>query len=354
VELTKVSVLSPFGRHDVDVAVRVGVSVCLPLFTVYAIGRLDLAAYAALGSLTSLYGHAETSHRRFETLFVAAITLVATITISAVFAAYHGPSWLLVVALVATVVGGGTLGALMGWLPRGEMFFVLALLVLSDIPIAWSELPLAIAAAAGSAALSVLLGVVWRPQDDRATLRLSELHRRAARGLASLDRRQHYVAVLAAAGGVLLAWLLATMLGVGHPFWAPVTVAALMPALASPEIYRRMAHLVLGTLLGVGLSAVLFSWKPNHLALITIIVLAQMATEVFIRRQYGVALVFLSPLAIGMSNLSRDLPWPPLLIDRATEASLGASVAFVVILLGRWLLTKVAERGVAGAIADFW
>jgi hypothetical protein len=65
-------------------------------------------------------------------------------------------------------------------------------------------------------------------------------------------------------------------------------------------------------------------------------------------------LVFLSPLAIGMSNLSRDLPWPPLLIDRATEASLGASIAFVVILLGRWLLTKVAERGVAGAIADFW
>jgi Fusaric acid resistance protein-like len=99
---------------------------------------------------------------------------------------------------------------------------------------------------------------------------------------------------------------------------------------------------------------VLFSWKPNHLALITIIVLAQMATEVFIRRQYGVALVFLSPLAIGMSNLSRDLPWPPLLIDRVTEASLGASVAFVVILLDRWLLTKVAERGVAGAVADFW
>src|ERR1700728_869860 len=155
---------------------------CPTLFTVYAIGRLDLAAYAALGSLTSLYGHAETSHRRFETLFVAAITLVATITISAVFAAYHGPSWLLVVALVATVVGGGTLGALMGWLPRGEMFFVLALLVLSDIPIAWSVLPLAIAAAAGSAAFSVLLGVVWRPQDDRATLRLSELHRRGCQG----------------------------------------------------------------------------------------------------------------------------------------------------------------------------
>jgi hypothetical protein len=37
--------------------------------------------------------------------------------------------------------------------------------------------------------------------------------------------------------------------------------------------------------------------------------------------------------------LSRDLPWPPLLIDRVTEASLGASVAFVMILLGRWLLT---------------
>ena len=245
------------------------------------------------GSLTSLYGHAETSHRRVETLFVASYhgQRYDDHAHLSSLAAYHGPPWLLGLTLVATVVGGGTLGALMGWYREVKCSFVLALLVLSDIPIAWSNLLPAIAAAAGSAALSVLLGVVWRPRTIAPRSILASWQRRAARGLASLNRRQHYVAVLLRPG-------VSCSHGCWQRCWASairsglrLLVAPLMPALAWPEIYRRMANLVLGTLLGVGLSAVLFSWKPNHLALITIIVLAQMATEAFIRRQYGVALV---------------------------------------------------------------
>jgi Fusaric acid resistance protein-like len=201
--------------------------------------------------------------------------------------------------------------------PRGELFFVLVLLVLAQVPTAWSQLPLALAVAVGSASLSVLLGVLWHPREDRATLRLDRLHHRAVQGFVSLDRSEHCVLILVAATGVLAAWLLAVALGVGHPFWAPVTVAALLPTLASVDVYHRMVHLVLGTLLGVGLAAVLFAANPGHLTLIMIIVLCQIAIELFIARQYGVALMFLSPLAIGMSNLSRDLPWRPLLVDRS-------------------------------------
>jgi uncharacterized membrane protein YccC len=327
--------------HDIEVAVRVGVSVGLPLFALYAIDRLDLAVYAAFGALTSLYGHGETSHRRFETLIVAAVGLIATIAMAAVFSAAHSPLWFLGVVLVATVLAAGTLGALMGWVPRGELFFVLVLLVLAHVPTAWSQLTLALAVAVGSASLSVLLGVLWHPREDRATLRLDRLYHRAVQGFVSLDRSEHCVLILVAATGVLAAWLLAVALGVGHPFWAPVTVAALMPTLASVDVYHRMVHLVLGTLLGVGLAAVLFAANPGHLTLIMIIVLCQIAIELFVARQYGVALMFLSPLAIGMSNLSRDLPWHPLLVDRLVETGLGAAVAFVVIRLGRSILSRL-------------
>jgi uncharacterized membrane protein YccC len=339
-----VDVLRHLHRHDVEVAMRVGVSVGLPLLAVFAIGRLDLAGYAAFGALTSLYGNGEIRHRRFETQIVAAVALVATIAVAAVFSAAHGPLWILSVLLVGTVLAAGTLGAAMGWVPRGEIFFVLPLLVLAQKPTAWTELSPALAAAAISASLSVLLGVLWRPREERSTLRLDELHHRAMQGFASLDRREHCVLILAAAAAVLSAWLLAIVLGVGDPFWASVTVASLMPALASVEIYRRMVHSVLGTLVGVGVAAVLFAWNPGHLELIAMIVLCQMAFLLFVARQYGVALVFLSPLAIGMSNLSRDLPWQPLLVDRLAETALGVAVAFVVILLSRGLLVKVARH----------
>ena len=104
---------------------------------------------------------------------------------------------------------------------------------------------------------------------------------------------------------MLAAWLLAIALGVGHPFWAAVTVAALMPALASPDVWRRTLHLMLGTLGGVGVATFLFSFNPGHLALIAIIIVCQAAAEIVVSRNYGVALLFFSPLAIGMSNLSR-------------------------------------------------
>ena len=218
------------------------------------------------------------------------------------------------------------------------MFFVLVLMIIADVPTSWDRLPLAIAVGAAGAAFSVLLAALNffgaaadEPKPDR-------WHRRIASGYAGLDHRRHLILVAAATLGVLAAWLLAIVLGVGHPFWAPVTVAALMPALASADVWRRTLHLMLGTLGGVGIAAFLFSFDPGHVALIAIIIVCQAAAEIVVARNYGVALLFFSPLAIGMSNLSRGLPWQPVLIDRLTEAALGMAVAFLTIFVGRRIL----------------
>jgi uncharacterized membrane protein YccC len=168
--------------------------------------------------------------------------------------------------------------------------------------------------------------------------RLDGWRRRIASGHADLDHRRHLILLASATLGVLAAWLLALAFRIGHPFWAPVTVAALMPALASADIWRRTLHLMLGTLGGVGIAAFLFSFEPGHVTLIAIIVVCQAAAEIAVARNYGVALLFFSPLAIGMSNLSRGLPWQPVLIDRLTEAALGTAVAILTILVGRRIL----------------
>ena len=243
------------------------------------------------------------------------------------------------VLLAVTVIAAVTLGAVMRWVPRGEMFFVLVLLIIASIPTSWDRLPLGIAVGAGGAAFSVLLAaleLLRAPRTDEP--KPDGWHRRIAAGYADLDRRQHLVLVVAATLGVLAAWLLALAFGVGHPFWAAVTVAALMPALASADVWRRTLHLMLGTLGGVGIAAFLFSFDPGHLALIAIIVVCQAVAEIVVSRNYGVALLFFSPLAIGMSNLSRGLPWQPVLVDRLTEAALGTAVAFLTIFVGRRIL----------------
>jgi uncharacterized membrane protein YccC len=334
--------LADIHRHEVEAAIRVAVAVGVPLLLLDAVGRLDLAVYAAFGGLAMLYGHNEPAKRRVETQIVAGTGLVATIAMAMVYSAAHAPLPVLGALLAVTVIAAATLGAAMRWVPRGEMFFVLVLLIIADIPTSWDRLPPAIAVGAGGAALSVLLG--WLIGMDRKKLPDESGGRwrhRLAAGYAALDRRQHLVLIAAATLGVEAAWLLALVLGVGNPFWAAVTVAALMPALAAADVWRRTIHLMLGTLGGVAVATLLFSFNPGHLALIAIIIVCQGAAEIAVARNYGVALLFFSPLAIGMSNLSRGAPWPPLLVDRLAEAALGTAVAFLAILAGRRIL-KVA------------
>ena len=52
------------------------------------------------------------------------------------------------------------------------------------------------------------------------------------------------------------------------------------------------------------------------------ITLCQAIAELFIARSYALAVLFPTPLAIGMSNLGRNLSWSPLLYERAIEAGL--------------------------------
>lgn len=332
--------LAGIHRHDIESALRVAVAVGVPLLLFDALGRLDLAIYAAFGGLAMLYGHSEPPKQRVESQIVAGTGLVLAIAVAMAYSAAHAPLPVLGVLLAITVIAAATLGAAMHWVPRGEMFFVLVLLIIANIPTNWDRLPLGIAVGAGGAALSVLLA--WLMGVDRNEPgdepKPGGWRRRVAAGYAALDHRQHLVLIVAATLGVEAAWVLALMLGVGNPFWAAVTVAALMPALVAVDVWRRTLHLILGTLGGVGIATFLFSFDPGHLALIAIIIVCQGTAEIAVARNYGVALLFFSPLAIGMSNLSRGAPWQPLLVDRLAEAALGTAVAFLTIVVGRRIL----------------
>ena len=331
-------VLADIRRHDIEAAIRVAAAVGLPLLALDAISRLDLAVYAAFGGLAMLYGHNEPAKRRVESQIVAGAGLVLTMAVAMAWSAAQAPVWLLGVLLALTVAAAVTLGAALRWAPRGEMFFVLVLLIVAAIPTKWESVPLALAVGAGGAAFSVLLAAINAIGAPPAEERPDRWGRRIAAGYADLDRRQHLVVLAAATLGVLAAWSLALGLGIGHPFWAAVTVAALMPALAAKDVWLRAIHLMLGTLGGVAIAALLFSFEPGPLALIAIIVICQAVAEIAVSRNYGVALLFFCPLAIGMSNLSRGAPWPPILVDRVVEAALGVAVAFLTILVGRRIL----------------
>jgi uncharacterized membrane protein YccC len=191
------------------------------------------------------------------------------------------------------------------WLPPGPLFPLIAYSVAArtDTDSGLTHMVRPLAAAASAAALSVLVGALIgrerrRQQPDTSVA----LPPRRPRG--GIDGARYGVS----AG---LAGALATITGFDHAYWAMLSaVVPFMAAGRAPQVLRAV-HRVVGTLLGLLVTALILSAvRPHGLTPILVVIILQAGAELLILRHYGMALVLITPLALVMAqtvdlNLSR-------------------------------------------------
>lgn len=131
------------------------------------------------------------------------------------------------------------------------------------------------------------------------------------------------------AGGIALA------LGVGHPYWAVVSAVAVIPPARAAHTASRAVHRVIGTLVGVLVTAALLWPDPAVWVLVVIIAVCQFGAELLIGRHYGAALVFVTPLALTVAHLASPAPLLGLLADRVLETLIGAAIGLLAVLAAR-------------------
>lgn len=94
---------------------------------------------------------------------------------------------------------------------------------------------------------------------------------------------------------------------------------------------------MVGTFGGLGLTLLilLILWmEPEQSTLIIVMIALLFPTEYFMRRNYGCALLFFTPPILLMTQLaSPGSPAGPLIMDRALQTVLGATVGVAVGLL---------------------
>ena len=94
---------------------------------------------------------------------------------------------------------------------------------------------------------------------------------------------------------------------------------------------------VLGTVAGVILFAV-FTWlQPSGLWLVAVLALLQFAIEVVVGRNYGLALIFITPLALTISAVTGTDDPLGLAGERISDTFLGAFIALVVLWISQWI-----------------
>ena len=333
------------ANKDHHPALRCAVGVFVPLLTLVLLGRLDLAIFASFGAFTGIYGRGEPHGSRFFLQLRAGLLMLLVILLASLAARAGGAwgldsagtTWLLVLA--TTVVAGGCSVAI-SWLrlrPAGSLFHIFAFAAIASIP---NQPPLweGMLVAVLTTAFCLLIGFsarvlpshrtpwVWprplrRTPDERRTAWLEGLGYFVAAGLAGS-----------------LATLAGQRLGFGHNYWA--MVAAVVPLVGHTTVHRvrRGVQRIIGTVLGLVVLAGILLLGLEPWQTVLVMALCQFGAELFIARQYLLAQVFVTPLALISTLLVAPASPTSLLRDRIVETVIGAAVGIAVVLapvLGR-------------------
>ncbi|MGW1172789.1 FUSC family protein [Kitasatospora sp. NPDC002543] len=159
------------------------------------------------------------------------------------------------------------------------------------------------------------------------------------------------IALRVAVGCAGAGWL-SLALGVGRPYWAVVTAASVFQANSMLSSQRALQR-VLGNLLGLLLfTAVLPVAHSGPVALIGLGLVCQFGAEATIARSYWLATVFVTPMALLMTEFAGPQPAGALVADRWLDTCVGALTGLAACLLvtNRRTATRLT-RALAGAEA---
>jgi len=312
------------GAHRA--ALRAGISVLVPLLVLWATGHSDWSIYAAFGAFTSLYGRNRIALPRLELQALLAVLLTGAVGLGAWVSISDHRTWL-AVPIAGVIAGvGAWLSDVQDWHPPGPLFVIFAFTAVASIPGRAGDVPVALAVAGAAAAFSMLVaqtGAAIRRLRDRAVA--TPVPRRPWAWRAGEPRH-----IARAAVAVTLAGACATGVGIGHPYWAMVSAAVPLVARTPRGQLVRSIHRVVGTAAGLGLAALLLTAGPTGLALIATIAALQICAELLVGRNYAVALIAITPLALLMVQMVAPAATGVLLFDRGVETVIGVVIGLAV------------------------
>jgi len=335
-------------RFDFEVAGRAAASVALPLTVLVLAGRLDWAAYASFGAMASLYGRNEPYRVRVRTVSVAAGLMVGSVAFGLALAVSGATLPVVAAGLVFVIAVGVIVASTAGLFPGIPIFVVFAFAVCAELPTPsdelWPRLLVAASAAGFAWALAMSGWLLRRLAGERAPHLFKDLRRGSPVRWGAYRDPQVWFTIAQNVVGALLAGGLALVVGIGHPYWAVVSVVAVLPPPIAAHSTSRAFHRIIGTALGVVVAGLILLPGPPVAVLVAVIAACQFGAEMLIGRHYGAALLFITPLALTVVHLTSPVPVRTLLIDRVVETTLGGGIAVLIVLLARAGLRRRAAR----------
>lgn len=214
--------------------------------------------------------------------------------------------------------------------PPGSFFFIMVACVSRALPYEVTFIPERAGILLAGCLGAILLGLLYALfQGTRSTVTPPITHHQP------LDK----VALMLEAGVIASfiggGYLLALMIGLDNPYWVPISTAAIMQGATFQKVWHRNVHRIVGTMIGMGLAWLIFSFSPNPWILAWLIMILSFLIEALVTRNYGLAVIFMTPLTVIFAEVNQvtgDVHI--LMVARMMDIVLGSLIGY----LGGWLI----------------
>lgn len=321
-------------------AVRCGITVTVSFLVVALAGHADLAGFAALGALASLYGRDEEPAWRWRLMTLAGASLVATIALGTVLTGWDAPTvvLLLAVAVIAALATAACAALRSG--PPGGTIIVFA---------AGAGLAPGGEGALVERTVTTLVGAVIALLVCNAVGVLRLVRRQP---LGSAPRLRDLLPDSAALGSGLLvfcasvaAGAIAEVAGWGHPAWAAMGATAVLHGRDVHHMGQRAIQRGLGTLGGAAIAVPLLAAPLPFWAVVALVVVLQVVTELIVGRHYGLAMLTITPMALLMTSIGGAADPVTLAVDRGLDTLVGAVIGVAVAVIAARPGAPATESG---------
>ncbi|WP_185663050.1 FUSC family protein [Novosphingobium flavum] len=268
----------------------------LPLLAGAALGDMAHGVAAMLGTLIFLYVPDAALGRRIAVLCGCAVAMSACYAMGLV-AGHLGLWGAPFLGLVAMAL---TMAARYARLnPPAGLFFIMAAAIGAYAGVPLAAIPLRVGLLALGTILALVAGVIYGllvPESEAA---------RVAPPPPPLTREVLLVDPAIIGLAVALSLLIAELLGVERPYWAPVSCLAVIQGASLRAIWTRQTQRVFGTAIGLAITAAIFTLPIGPWSVALAITGLTFVVEAAVVRHYGFAAMFFTPMSILVAEAPR-------------------------------------------------
>jgi len=307
-------------------AFRIALSIGIPLILLKLTGHLTWSLYAIFGGFTSTYGRMASHIDRIKMQSAAGLLIVLSLTAGTAVGAHPLASFVAIIGI--GLVGGTTAGmaVIFQWRPSGALFTVFAFGACASTPETTSRIPISFLVGLACATFAVMVGSlgIWHPKTRRTT----SVQRKIEFHPAEIKRN------FALYGGAAsLSMFISTVDHLSHPYWAAMTAVVPLSATNTNDRLSRGLHRLVGTFVGLFVAVAVISFHPSGWILLFTVGFLQVCSELFVLKHYGMAMVFMTPMALLMTQLNAKHLTTSLVLDRGITTAIGVAIGLSILYI---------------------